>query len=428
VHIIYNEYFFLSKDVALVSGAVHSLLIDFDHKCTYRINTSSRAILELGENGFTISEALEKLKSEVGPSDIISFINQLAAKELICISPTPKTSKIDPYTPRLDFISIEVVSKCNLKCIHCYADSTPRKDIGLPSVTLKRVISEAAELGCKALQLTGGECLLREDLTDLIEHAKGEGFGIIEIFTNATMLTEDMVKFLANEGIQVATSIHSFRAEIHDAITGVPGSFESTLRNLKLLLSYGVPTRTATIAMRQNEDDLEATTTFLLKLGVQCKSPDPIRPRGRGLLSENWPKKYGLSCMLTEPSFCISKEDYEQNKLGNSCWRGKAAITSSGEVLPCVFARDNIVGNITRQNLAEIIYSECMQNLWSLSKDKVKVCKDCEYRYFCRDCRPWSYGLIGDLYAKYPQCTYNPYTGEWGTAEDTFGKLLEPNE
>ena len=47
------------------------------------------------------------------------------------------------------------------------------------------------------------------------------------------------------------------------------------------------------------------------------------------------------------------------------------------------------------------------------------VCQDCEYRYVCFDCRPISEAVAGRnsnyLSSPYPRCTYNPYTGEWGS-------------
>ena len=41
------------------------------------------------------------------------------------------------------------------------------------------------------------------------------------------------------------------------------------------------------------------------------------------------------------------------------------------------------------------------------------VCKDCEFRYCCHDCRPLAEGVAGNKKAKYPRCCYNPYDGEW---------------
>jgi radical SAM protein with 4Fe4S-binding SPASM domain len=69
--------------------------------------------------------------------------------------------------------------------------------------------------------------------------------------------------------------------------------------------------------------------------------------------------------------------------------------------------------------LSQIVSGE-MRRFWSLNKDGVATCRDCEYRYFCPDCRPWASGHSGDLRGKSPVCTYNPYTGEWGKAEEAL--------
>ena len=50
--------------------------------------------------------------------------------------------------------------------------------------------------------------------------------------------------------------------------------------------------------------------------------------------------------MRTEPDFFVQRSFYENNLKWNSCWSGKAAITSGGKVLPCVFAREQIAGNL----------------------------------------------------------------------------------
>ena len=51
-----------------------------------------------------------------------------------------------------------------------------------------------------------------------------------------------------------------------------------------------------------------------------------------------------------------------------------------------------------------------------MTKDHINVCKDCEFRYCCHDCRPDS--LSNDVYAKPWYCTYNPYSGEWIDVEE----------
>lgn len=413
-----ENYFCLATDKILVNGAKNSLLLDLSKGIVLRPNESARRIIELSEQGLTISEVVEVLKPEFDAFEIHSFIDDLCRRDLIYLSPYSNTSdNVPPASTKLEFLWIEVTSECNQRCIHCYADSYPMQDNGLSCEKIKHVLDEAALLGCKAIQFTGGECTLREDLLELIMHARSRDFNFIEIFTNGTLLNESFIKVLAAENIHVAISLHSFRAKTHDYITNHPGGFDKTIRGLELLLAYGVPTRCETIAMKQNEDELEATSLFLSLLGVRGGPPDPIRPCGRGQLRDNWPKTYGLKCIRTQPCFRISREIYEKNKRGNSCWFGKAAITSSGDVLPCIFSRDMVAGNINKETLSEIVSGDCLKRLWHLNHDKIYVCMDCEYRYLCSDCRPLAYGSTGDILAKYPRCTYDPYSGEWAAAE-----------
>jgi radical SAM protein with 4Fe4S-binding SPASM domain len=179
------------------------------------------------------------------------------------------------------------------------------------------------------------------------------------------------------------------------------------------------------VAMKTNEDELEETIRFLSNLGAKLRLPDPVRPTGRGKGLNHWPEKYGRMYLQTKPAFIVERNLYERNRQWNSCWYGKAAITCQGDVLPCVFARNQIVGNIRKQKLSRIIRSKALLSLWHLTKDKIESCKDCEYRYVCEDCRPWATGLTDNLCAKSPRCTYDPYTGEWINAHDPMDQHLK---
>lgn len=50
--------------------------------------------------------------------------------------------------------------------------------------------------------------------------------------------------------------------------------------------------------------------------------------------------------------------------------------------------------------------------LWHITKDRIEVCKDCEFRYICTDCRCF---IIDEsnIYSKPKNCKYNPYSTEW---------------
>jgi radical SAM protein with 4Fe4S-binding SPASM domain len=84
-------------------------------------------------------------------------------------------------------------------------------------------------------------------------------------------------------------------------------------------------------------------------------------------------------------------------------------------VIPCIFARNQICGNVLQASLPAIVNGEKMQNCWHTTKDKVEKCQDCEYRYACGDCRPLAQGSDSSKrwLACSSECSYNPYTGVW---------------
>jgi len=63
--------------------------------------------------------------------------------------------------------------------------------------------------------------------------------------------------------------------------------------------------------------------------------------------------------------------------------------------------------------LAKEIIRGGIRQYWDLSYDKIEVCRDCEYRYACHDCRPLTYGPTGELTAKSLHCSYDPYRGKF---------------
>jgi radical SAM protein with 4Fe4S-binding SPASM domain len=413
---------YLSDRFALVTGARYAIIADFETGSFRRPNEAARKIIELGEQGLTVGEIVAALQSEFDTSDVLPFIQALCAEGLMTLARGPRpTPAGEVSAPQLDLLWIEVTGRCNLRCIHCYAEADNHREKGIPAALLVKALDDAAAMGCRKVQFTGGECTSRRELPDLIRHAKSRDFEMVEVFTNGTLLDERTVEFFARTGVAVALTLHSCRQETHDEITGVPGSFDRTIRGLEYLLAYKVPVRCNTIAMKENEQDILETMYFLSKLGVLTGPADPIRPTGRGMGRDRWPEQYGRLLTRTKPRFVVDRSCYEQNRRWNSCWRGKAAVTSRGDIIPCVFARDQVAGNIAEAGLREIIAGAAMRKYWSLTYDQVKDCRDCEYRYFCRDCRPWPHGATGDLYAKSPRCAYDPYSGEWAGSETLAG-------
>ncbi|MGU3377269.1 grasp-with-spasm system SPASM domain peptide maturase [Chryseobacterium sp. M5A1_1a] len=123
---------------------------------------------------------------------------------------------------------------------------------------------------------------------------------------------------------------------------------------------------------------------------------------------------------LTDVRHCgIINEDYFLNdirniskaKIVNSCLYDKIFISLSGNIKNCPSMPESII-NI--QDFSEKMFLKKFNDEKNryIKKDEISTCKDCEYRYFCIDCRAYKENP-DDAYSKPLKCGYDPYTGTW---------------
>ncbi len=108
----------------------------------------------------------------------------------------------------------------------------------------------------------------------------------------------------------------------------------------------------------------------------------------------------------------VSEDKYFFNVRKNSCWGNKVTISKDNKVRPCIHS-DIVIGDLEQGGtLPEII--EKAKDYWSITKDQVEICCDCELRYVCFDCREIAQrSSEGNLLAPNPFCGYNPSEGKW---------------
>ncbi|MCI2421572.1 radical SAM protein [Saccharopolyspora sp. K220] len=237
----------------------------------------------------------------------------------------------------LDFLWVELTNRCNLRCVHCYTESHPasgHRDV-LTAVDYESLMVDAYRIGCRRIQFIGGEPQLSRDFMRLLSRANEIGFEFIEVFTNLTRLTEDVLRFAELNGICFATSVYSYDPAAHDAITTVRTSHARTIANLKRLINSGVTTRAAMINIRQDESEIGRTRQFLEDLGVGSVRGSHVREFGRGEAVTGGRARMSALC--------------------GHCWDGKLCVAPDGVVYPCVMARQWPVGNILDESLAEIV-------------------------------------------------------------------------
>lgn len=239
---------------------------------------------------------------------------------------------MDVIADALGFVSLEITGKCQLGCVHCYADSGPRGTHGtMAGEDWRRILDEATALGVRRVQFIGGEPFLRRELPGLVERALASGMEV-EVYTNlAYRMPQMMWSLLSRSGIQIATSYYSSDANEHDAITGRQGSHDRTLANIKTALDRAIPMRVGVIHIHERQRSRDAISE-LRELGVKRVELDWLRRIGCG-------NRPGVDAV---------------DQLCGQCGDRKVAVSPTGEVWPCVMARWIRLGSIHQMDLGEI--------------------------------------------------------------------------
>jgi radical SAM protein with 4Fe4S-binding SPASM domain len=414
-------HFALEKNCFLVEGAKRGAIYNLENGRVYSVDKYVVELVKKLENGIKIQTLLQSYQDVSLAEKATACIKNLINLKLgHVLTNGERINKIVFEKPApLEFVWLEITGACNLKCLHCYqAEKKPNhpKD-KMTDEDWIRVMQQVYTVGCKKLQFIGGEPTIKpERLIKLIEISKKIGFEFVEVFTNATLINDSDIAFFGANQINVAVSVYGSKPEIHDKVTRVKGSFEKTINNLKKMVNAGIKTRVGIVAMSVNQDNVYDAQQFIQNLGVPNVKIDPVRPCGNGKDSQLIPTEILKKYQISKPSFshCTFKK-FQRVRCGHNCFSKNICVTPTGDVLPCIMERDLVLGNIFDNPISEIIGTKKALKIRNITKDQVEVCKDCEYRYCCFDCRPKAKNSspTGNLFAKPIDCLYNPYTGKW---------------
>ena len=117
-------------------------------------------------------------------------------------------------------------------------------------------------------------------------------------------------------------------------------------------------------------------------------------------------------CGVISPiHFRSNVQNFTENLQFNSCLNRKIGIDVEGHIKNCPSSKTSF-GNVKNTSLIDVIDNITFKSYWGINKDQIKVCKECEFRYICSDCRVYIEN-DNDIYSKPAKCNYDPYTNEW---------------
>ena len=175
--------------------------------------------------------------------------------------------------------SLELTLRCNVRCRHCYILYPGATSDEMSTQDVFRILDKLADQGVLFLLLTGGEIFARCDFRDIYTHAKKLGF-LVTLFTNATLIDEDLANFLAEwPPRRVEVTIYGHTETTYEAVTGIKGSFQRFRRGIELLRGRGIALSLKTILMKTNIHEFEAMQAWADGMGIPFRYDMIINPK-----------------------------------------------------------------------------------------------------------------------------------------------------
>lgn len=173
---------------------------------------------------------------------------------------------------------------CNQNCVHCYAAGQPEsEEEELSTDEWKRIIEKCREIGVPQLTFTGGEPTMREDLFELIDHAR---WFVTRLNTNGVKLTDDYCRSLMNASLDsVQITFYSHDEEIHNKLVGAQ-RYKDTVAGIENALEAGLNLSINTPLCTLNKDYV-STLKFLKEKGVKYVTCSGLITTGNATLSES---------------------------------------------------------------------------------------------------------------------------------------------
>lgn len=336
--------------------------------------------------------------------------------------------------------------RCNLKCVHCYAQSRDIQYKGeLTTQEGKALIDDLADFGAPVILFSGGEPLMREDIFELASYALKKGLRAV-ISTNGTLITPEVARRLREiELSYVGISLDGMR-EVNDKFRGVKGAFDTALDGIRNCKREGIKVGLRFTINKRNAQEIPPIFRLLEEEGIPrvCFYHLVYSGRGSKLIEEDL--SHGETRRVINQIMDLTKglfdrdiptevltvdnhadgpyvylrllrenpkraeEVYEllQMNEGNSTGIGIGCVSWDGSVHPDQFWRQHTLGNVRERKFSDIWMDTSnplmagLKNRKSLLKGR---CAECRWLNICNgNFRARAEAVYGDAWAPDPAC------------------------
>ncbi len=340
-----------------------------------------------------------------------------------------------------------MTKRCNLKCVHCYAQAKGETHQGneLSTKEGKQLIDDLASFGVPVILFSGGEPLLREDLPELIGHATQRGMRAV-ISTNGTLITEEKARVFAQFSLSyIGVSVDGIEG-INDSFRGVEGAYEKAITGIRNAKQAGIKTGLRFTMNKRNFNEVPRIFDLIEKEGIErvCFYHLVYAGRGSNLVADDLTHEESrrvvdyimdrtkeffnrgrpvevltvdnhadgpyIYLRLLRENPRRAKEVYELLMMneGNSSGVGIGCVDEEGNVHADQFWRHYSFGNVRERPFSKI-WMDTSNDLMAKLKEKKKFvkgrCFPCRWLNVCGgNFRVRAEAVSGDIWADDPQC------------------------
>jgi 12,18-didecarboxysiroheme deacetylase len=340
-----------------------------------------------------------------------------------------------------------MTKRCNLKCVHCYAfaEGEGYKGKELSTEEGKRLIDDLTDFGVPVILFSGGEPLLREDLSTLIDYAVKKGIRAV-ISTNGTLITEKKARIFSDFSLSyIGVSLDGI-GDVNDAFRGMKGAYEKALSGIRHSKKAGIKVGLRFTINNRNYKEIPKIFDLVEKEGIErvCLYHLVYAGRGSGLIDEDlthgetrkavdyimdrtkafFDKGQPIEVLTVDNHadgpyvyLRLLREDkkradevYELLMMneGNASGVGIACVDEEGNVHADQFWRHYSFGNV-RERPFSTIWMDLDDKLMAKLKKKKKYvkgrCTICRWLDICGgNFRVRAEAKTGDVWAEDPQC------------------------